>query len=51
MIVLVAFAQEPQIVFGTADMVFGRPPDPIVVRMVDCAVAHHADERFERFGE
>lgn len=48
---LVALTQEPEMLLGAADVIFGRAPDPIVVRMVGGVDAHHAGDRFEGFGE
>jgi len=40
-----AFAQEPQMLFGAADVIFGRASNPIVVRVADRAVAHQRRRR------
>jgi len=41
-----AFAQEPQMLFGAADVIFGRAAsNPIVVRVADRAVAHQRRRR------
>jgi hypothetical protein len=44
---LVALVQELPMRLGTGDVIFGRAPDPIVVRMAGGAVAHHIGDRFE----
>ena len=39
------------LLFGAVDVIFGRAPGPIVVRMIDRASAHYAGDRFEGLGE
>jgi hypothetical protein len=48
---LIAFAQEPQVLFSAREMVVGSPPHPIVVGMLRRPVAHHAGDGLEGAGE
>jgi hypothetical protein len=50
-LLLIAFMQLAQMVFGAADMVLGRAPDPIIIGMVSRAIAHYAGDYVEGFSE
>jgi hypothetical protein len=43
-LLLIAFMQQPQMVFGAANMIFGRPSNPIIIRMAGRAIAHDAGD-------
>jgi hypothetical protein len=50
-LLLIACMQQAQMVFGPANMVIGRPSDPIVVGMAGGAIAHNAGDYIEGFSE
>ena len=43
-LLLIAFMQQAQMVFGPANMILRRPPDPIIVGMAGRAIAHDAGD-------
>jgi hypothetical protein len=50
-LLLIVFAQQAQMVFGAVDMIFGRPPDPFIIRMASRAIAHDAGDYLEGLSE
>ena len=50
-LLLIAFAPPQQMLFGTSDVILGRPSDPIIVGMASRTRAHHAGDYFEGFGK
>jgi hypothetical protein len=50
-LLLIAFMQQAQMVFGAADVVIGRPPDPVIIRMAGRTIAHDAGDYVEGLGK
>ena len=50
-LLLIAFTPPQQMLFGTADVIFGRPSDPIIVGMAGRTLSHHVRDYFEGFGK
>jgi hypothetical protein len=50
-LLLIAFMQQAQMVLGAADVVIGRPPDPVIIRMAGRTIAHDAGNYAEGLGK
>jgi hypothetical protein len=50
-LLLIAFMQQAQVVFGATSVIIRRPPDPIIVGMAGRAIVHNTGDYIKGFSE
>jgi hypothetical protein len=48
---LITVAPEAQMFFGTAQVILRAAPDPVIIRMCICPIAHYPRDYFQRLGK